>query len=55
MRGARVDEQRVPGGGALALYGVQESVRNILHIARLDEVFRLFPDRAAAEAAVSPK
>jgi len=36
-------------GGKLALFGLRESVRNILHIARLDQVFQIYPDRAAAE------
>ncbi len=41
-----------PGGGTLALFGVQPTVLNILQIARLDQVFRLFPDLAAARAAL---
>jgi len=39
-------------GGKLALIGVHDAVENILHIARLDQVFRIFPDKAAAEAAL---
>jgi anti-sigma B factor antagonist len=31
-------------GGKFALIGVQESVQHILEIARLDHVFRVFPD-----------
>jgi len=31
-------------GGKFALIGVQESVQHILEIARLDQVFRVFPD-----------
>ena len=40
-------------GGQLALYGIHDAVQNILHIARLDQVFRIFPDKAAAEAALA--
>ena len=35
-------------GGKLALAGLQESVRPIFEIARLDQVFRIFPDVDAA-------
>ncbi len=38
-------------GGQLALFGLRESVRNIFHIARLDQVFQIFPDKAAASKA----
>jgi len=31
-------------GGAFALAGVQESVQHIFDIARLDQVFQIFPD-----------
>ncbi|HXL24211.1 MAG TPA: STAS domain-containing protein [Chthoniobacterales bacterium] len=31
-------------GGKFALAGVQESVQHILEIARLDQVFQIFPD-----------
>ena len=31
-------------GGKFALAGVQESVQHILDIARLDQVFQIFPD-----------
>ena len=37
-------------GGKLALFGLQPGVRHIFVIARLDQVFRLFPDEAAARA-----
>jgi anti-sigma B factor antagonist len=44
--------QRVMGyGGRLGLFGLQEGVRNIFEIARLDQVFEVFPDAAAAQAA----
>jgi anti-sigma B factor antagonist len=36
-------------GGKLALYGIRENVRNIFHIARLDQVFRIFSDKDTAE------
>ncbi|HWL52130.1 MAG TPA: STAS domain-containing protein [Chthoniobacteraceae bacterium] len=35
--------------GQLALFGIHENVQNIFEIARLDLVFRIFPDRASAE------
>ena len=41
--------QRVSGyGGRFALCGLRESVRHIFAIARLDQVFAIFPDQAAA-------
>lgn len=44
--------QRVLGyGGKLALFGLQESVRNIFEIARLDQVFEIFRDEETALAA----
>ena len=39
-------------GGRLALFGIREPVMNIFRIARLDQVFRIFPDRAAAVEAL---
>ena len=38
-------------GGKFALAGLQEVVRPIFEIARLDQVFKLFPDVEAALAA----
>ncbi len=38
-------------GGKFALAGVQESVTHILEIARLDQVFQIFPDVDSALAA----
>lgn len=38
-------------GGQFALAGLQETVRVIFEIARLDQVFRIFPDAEAALAA----
>jgi len=44
--------QNVEGyGGKFALAGVQEKVRPIFEIARLDQVFRIFPTVDAALAA----
>ncbi len=40
-------------GGFFALYGLRPAVRSIFEIARLDQVFRLFPDRDAAIAAAA--
>ena len=37
-------------GGIFGLFGLRPSVRTIFEIARLDQVFRLFPDRAAGLA-----
>lgn len=39
-------------GGKLALYGLHDTVEAIFHIARLDQVFRIFPDEAAARRAL---
>jgi anti-sigma B factor antagonist len=41
-------------GGELALLGLRDTVEVIFHIARLDQVFRIFPHKAAAEAALAP-
>ena len=38
-------------GGKFALAGVQESVQHIFEIARLDQVFQMFPDVDSALAA----
>ncbi|MBA2586720.1 MAG: STAS domain-containing protein [Chthoniobacterales bacterium] len=38
-------------GGKFALAGLQENVQPIFEIARLDQVFRIFPDVEAALAA----
>lgn len=35
-------------GGKLALLGIRDSVKNIFEIARLDQVFALFPDKETA-------
>ena len=35
-------------GGKFALAGLQETIRTIFEIARLDQVFRIFPDVDAA-------
>lgn len=44
--------QRIQGyGGKLALCGLGASIRAIFEIARLDQIFRIFPDKAAALAA----
>jgi anti-sigma B factor antagonist len=43
--------QRVQSyGGLFRLCGLQENVRHIFSIARLDQVFQIFPDKAAATA-----
>ena len=38
-------------GGKFGIVGLQETVRSIFEIARLDQVFRIFPSLAAASAA----
>src|SRR5256886_12066710 len=38
-------------GGKFAVAGVQESVQNIFDLARLDQVFQIFPDVDSALAA----
>ncbi len=44
--------QKVEGyGGKFALAGLQETVRSIFEISRLDQVFQIFPDVDAALAA----
>jgi anti-sigma B factor antagonist len=44
--------QRVQAyGGKFALCGLRESVRHIFAVACLDQVFRIFPDQAAALSA----
>jgi anti-sigma B factor antagonist len=43
--------QKVEGyGGKFLLAGLQETVRSIFEISRLDQVFRIFPDADAALA-----
>jgi anti-sigma B factor antagonist len=37
-------------GGKFAMFGLRDSVRSVFHIARLDQIFSLFPDEAAALA-----
>jgi len=39
-------------GGKLALFGIHDAVQDIMHIARLDQVFRIFSDKTAAEKAL---
>jgi len=40
-------------GGKLALFGIHDNVQVIFRIAQLDQVFRIFPDKAAAEQALA--
>jgi anti-sigma B factor antagonist len=44
-------QRAVSYGGKLGLFGLQESVRHIFEIARLDQVFQVYPDEAAATSA----
>lgn len=38
-------------GGKFGLIGIRPAVRTVLEIARLDQVFRVYPDRDSALAA----
>jgi anti-sigma B factor antagonist len=38
-------------GGKFGLVGIRPAVRTVLEIARLDQVFRVYPDRASAVSA----
>jgi anti-sigma B factor antagonist len=40
-------------GGRLALFGIAESVRHIFEIARLDQVFSIYPDKTSAQLATA--
>ena len=40
-------------GGWFALCSLRDTVRSVFTIARLDQVFRIFPDRADAEVAAA--
>ncbi|HSI13519.1 MAG TPA: STAS domain-containing protein [Chthoniobacter sp.] len=37
-------------GGKFAMFGLRASVKSIFEIARLDQIFKIFPDEAAAVA-----
>lgn len=37
-------------GGTFALFGLGDSIRTIFHVACLDQVFKIYPDEAAATA-----
>jgi anti-sigma B factor antagonist len=39
-------------GGKFALFGLREGVRGIFEIARLDQIFKIFPDETSACAEV---
>jgi anti-sigma B factor antagonist len=44
--------QRIQGyGGKFGMFGLKESVRHVFEIARLDQIFSLYADEAAAIAA----
>jgi anti-sigma B factor antagonist len=44
-------QQVLAYGGKFGLFGLQDGVRNIFEIARLDQVFEIFRDEATALAA----
>ena len=35
-------------GGKFAIYGLRDNVRSIFELARLDQIFRIFPDKGSA-------
>jgi anti-sigma B factor antagonist len=35
-------------GGKFAIYGLRENVKSIFELARLDQIFRIFPDKGSA-------
>jgi anti-anti-sigma regulatory factor len=39
-------------GGKFGIFGLRDGVRSIFEIARLDQVFQIFPDEASAKSAV---
>lgn len=39
-------------GGKFAMFGLRDSVRSIFEIARLDQIFKIFPDEAAAVSGI---
>jgi anti-sigma B factor antagonist len=38
-------------GGKLALFGLRDTIRHTLEVAKLDQVFAVYPDKSAALAA----
>ena len=36
-------------GGKFAIYGLRENVRSIFELARLDQIFSIFPDKGSAQ------
>lgn len=43
--------QKVHGyGGRLGLFGIRDNVRTVFELARLDQVFKIFPDLRSAKA-----
>lgn len=43
-----------PHGGKLALHGLQPKVQMVFELVRLNELFTIAPDKAAAFAAINP-
>ncbi len=39
-------------GGKFSLFGLRDSVRTVFEIARLDQVFKIYPDKKTASIAV---
>jgi anti-sigma B factor antagonist len=51
--GALVATLKTAGGGRIALCGVRDSVATLFKLTRMDKVFRIFPTRPAAAAALA--
>jgi len=47
-------QRTISFGGKLAVGGLSDRVRTVFELARLDQVFSLFPTRAEAKAVLSP-
>jgi anti-sigma B factor antagonist len=39
-------------GGKFAFYGLRDNVKSIFELARLDQIFRIYPDKTSALSAV---
>jgi anti-sigma B factor antagonist len=46
-------QRRLAGNGEIAIVSDQEAVLNVLKLTRMAKIFRIFPDEAAAVAALS--
>lgn len=46
-------QRRLTDGGEIAIVSDQEAVLNVLKLTRMNKIFRIFPDEAAAVAALN--